>query len=117
MRFYVHCKSNPQERLYVSFERSPVTRQDIPANFLLKCAGTGTTLVVSNQLKRMSIGIEIDPTNIFFINERLSQKRNSDNILKYRNNYLFTKNLNNIWLLQEKNNDSKQYEMLYENIL
>ncbi len=59
-------------------------------------AGTGTTLVVSSQLKRMSIGIEIDPTNISFINKRLSQKRDSDNILKYRNNYLFTKNLNNI---------------------
>jgi hypothetical protein len=37
MRFYVHCKSNPQELIYVSFENKPVTRQDIPVNFSLKC--------------------------------------------------------------------------------
>jgi DNA modification methylase len=80
-------------------------------------AGTGTTLVVASQLKRMSIGVEIDSKNIFYIKNRLLQKRSSDNILKYRNNYIFTKNLNNIWPLQENNKDSGQYEMQYENIL
>ncbi len=116
-------KSNDNKRLHN--QQSPIhllTRiilsSSKPGDLLFDpFAGTGTTLVVSSQLKRISIGIEIDPTNIFFINKRLSQKRNSDNILKYRNNYLFTKNLNNIWPLPEKNKDSKQYEKQYGNIL
>ncbi len=60
-------------------------------------AGTGTTLIVAKQLKRNSIGIEIDSTNVSFIKNRLSYERESDNILKYRNDYIFTKNLDNIW--------------------
>ena len=37
-------------------------------------AGTGTTLVVANQLQRNSLGVEIDPTNVSFIRDRLSKK-------------------------------------------
>lgn len=57
MRFYVTCKPNPQERIYVSFERSPVTRQDIPANFPLKCKN-GQEDNYTNKDVSAEIGIE-----------------------------------------------------------
>lgn len=60
-------------------------------------AGTGTTLVVSKQLQRNSIGIEINPDNIKLIEKRISENRQSDNILKDRNYYRFTNNLDEIW--------------------
>lgn len=60
-------------------------------------AGTGTTLVVARQLQRDSLGIEIDATNVSFIKNRLSKIRYSDSILKYRNDYFFTENLNEFW--------------------
>jgi len=60
-------------------------------------AGTGTTLVVAEQLQRNSIGIEIDSTNTSFIEDRLSNKRGSDDITKYRKDYICTKNLDEIW--------------------
>ncbi|MBI5021896.1 MAG: site-specific DNA-methyltransferase [Ignavibacteriales bacterium] len=60
-------------------------------------AGTGTTLVVSKQLGRHSIGVEIDPKNVSLIKKRISSIRKSDNIAKYRTNYKYTQNLNKIW--------------------
>jgi DNA modification methylase len=60
-------------------------------------AGTGTTLVVAQQLKRRSIGIEIDPFYIEVIKRRLIMKRKADNILKYRSYYRYTPNLDEIW--------------------
>ncbi len=60
-------------------------------------AGTGTTLVVAKQLERNSLGIEIDPVNVSFIGKRISEGRYSDNILKYRSDYFFTENLDEIW--------------------
>jgi len=60
-------------------------------------AGTGTTLVVAKQLQRNSIGIEIDKFNVSFIQKRLNEPKYSDNILKYRNDYLFTEKLDEIW--------------------
>lgn len=60
-------------------------------------AGTGTTLVVAEQLQRNSIGIEIDPDNVKCINNRLDILRDSDNIRKYYNDYIHTENLNEIW--------------------
>ena len=60
-------------------------------------AGTGTTLVVAKQLFRKYIGVEIDPTNVEEINKRLNNLRNSDNVEKYRKDYLFTENLSKIW--------------------
>ncbi len=71
-------------------------------------AGTGTTLVVSKQLQRNTIGVEIDPINVTFIKNRLLQGRHSDNIIKYRKDYLFTKNLDDIWPL--KSNEAKKTE-------
>lgn len=61
-------------------------------------AGTGTTLVVAYQLKRKSIGIEIDPDNVKCIKNRLENIREADNILKYYQDYIHTKNLSKIWL-------------------
>ena len=60
-------------------------------------AGTGTTLVVANQLERNSIGIEIDPNYARIIENRLKYPRPSDNILQYYNYYKYTKNLKKIW--------------------
>ncbi len=60
-------------------------------------AGTGTTLVVAKQLSRKYIGVEIDPINTEIIKERLSESRPSDNIEKYRKDYIFTENLDKIW--------------------
>lgn len=60
-------------------------------------AGTGTTLVVAKQLERNSLGVEIDSMNVAHIQKRLNQIRYSDDILKYRGDYFFTENLDNIW--------------------
>lgn len=60
-------------------------------------AGTGTTLVVANQLNRKSIGIEIDPENVKCIRSRLITIRDSDNIKKYYQDYIHTESLPNIW--------------------
>ena len=60
-------------------------------------AGTGTTLVVSNQLKRNTLGIEIDPDNVRCINERVKIVKSSDSIKKYYKDYIHTENLKEIW--------------------
>src|SRR5581483_9244426 len=60
-------------------------------------AGTGTTLVVAEQLGRNSIGIEIDPNNVWLINERLFARRAADSILPLLDYYRHTLNLNSIW--------------------
>ena len=60
-------------------------------------AGIGTTLVVAKQLQRESLGIEIDTTNYTIIKNRLTQERESDNILNYHTDYTFTENLDDIW--------------------
>ncbi|HUI31512.1 MAG TPA: site-specific DNA-methyltransferase [Candidatus Acidoferrales bacterium] len=59
-------------------------------------AGTGTTLIVAQQLKRNSIGIDIDPENVKLIRRRLREKRNSDDISKYFDYYRYTRGLNSI---------------------
>ena len=63
-------------------------------------AGTGTTLVAAKQLQRNSLGIELDPNNASFIEDRLFRMRDSDNIQKCRNDYIFTENLDDIFPLQ-----------------
>jgi DNA modification methylase len=60
-------------------------------------AGTGTTLVVAHQLKRNSIGLEIDPEYAKIIEMRLKFSRPADNILQYYDYYKFTPNLSDIW--------------------
>ena len=60
-------------------------------------AGTGTTLVVSKQLNRNFIGIEIDPDNVKCIDERVSIIKSSDDIKRYYKDYIHTENLKEIW--------------------
>lgn len=60
-------------------------------------AGSGTTLVVAQQLKRRSIGIEIDKDNIALILKRLGEIREADKISKFYKDYTCTSNLSNIW--------------------
>ena len=60
-------------------------------------AGTGTTLVVAEQLGRKSIGLEIDPENAKCIEKRLKAIREADSINKYYKDYINTENLKEIW--------------------
>jgi DNA modification methylase len=64
-------------------------------------AGSGTTLVVAYQLRRNSVGIEIDPEYVKVINERLVSVRSADGMPKYREYYRFTNNLEEIWPVGE----------------
>lgn len=65
-------------------------------------AGTGTTLIVSEQIQRNSIGVELSPNNIKIIKERISNKRKSDDISNFRDDYKYTENLDEIWPLLNK---------------
>lgn len=60
-------------------------------------AGTGTTLVTSEQLGRNGLGIEIDPKNSEMIQNRLEDIRDPDNIEKYYEEYIYTEGLDKIW--------------------
>jgi DNA modification methylase len=60
-------------------------------------AGTGTTLVTAYQLKRNSIGIEIDPKNVSMIKSRMEDIREADSVEKYYKDYVYTENLSTIW--------------------
>lgn len=62
-------------------------------------AGTGTTLVVAEQTGRKSIGIEIDPENAACIENRLKQIRKPDNLSKFYKDYIYTENLQKIWVV------------------
>ncbi len=61
-------------------------------------SGTGTTLVVAEQLGRSTVGIEIDPENVEVIKGRLRSKRESDSVLKWYNYYRHTPDIETIWL-------------------
>ena len=60
-------------------------------------AGSGTTLVVAEQLGRQSIGIELDKVNVEIIRERLAEKRKADDISGLFKDYEYTPNLEAIW--------------------
>ena len=60
-------------------------------------AGTGTTLVVAEQLERKYLGIEIDPGNVECILKRLQSIRDADSIDKYYKGFTYTENLTEIW--------------------
>lgn len=71
--------------------------------------GTGTTLVVAEQLKRNSIGIEKSKENMKCIENRLKIIREADSIHEYYNDYIFTENIESIWgykvdvIIEQKN--------------
>lgn len=75
-------------------------------------AGTGTTLVVSEQLKRKSIGIEIDPDNVSHIETRLEKLSSADNIMRYYKEYIHTEKLEDIWATNSAPFVSKEKEEL-----
>ncbi len=60
-------------------------------------AGSGTTLVVSQQLGRKSIGIEIDANNVEIIQNRLSGQRKADDVSRFLKDYACTPDLELIW--------------------
>ena len=60
-------------------------------------AGSGTTLVVAEQLGRESIGVELDTVNVKIIEERLAEKRAADDISGLFKDYEYTPNLEAIW--------------------
>lgn len=59
--------------------------------------GTGTSLVVANQLNRNSIGVEIDPTYVRLAEDRLRKLNKADDISAYHDSYKYTPNLAKIW--------------------
>jgi DNA modification methylase len=73
-------------------------------------AGTGTTLVVAEQLKRKSIGIEIDQDNAKHIEHRLEEMSHSDNIIKFYKEYINTENLKQLWNVSSCHFVSKKKE-------
>ena len=60
-------------------------------------AGSGTTLIVAEQLDRKSIGIEIDLYNVKLIRNRLSERRKSDDVSRFYTDYVCTPDLKAIW--------------------
>ena len=60
-------------------------------------AGTGTTMVVAQQLGRLGLGVEIDPDNAACIRERLRANRPADDIKRFRDDYRYTEDLDEIW--------------------
>ena len=60
-------------------------------------AGSGTTLVVGEQLGRKSIGVELDKVNVKIIEERLAEKREADDISNLFKDYECTPDLEAIW--------------------
>jgi len=71
-------------------------------------AGTGTTLVVAEQVGRKSIGIEIDPDNVQCMKKRLNTIREADSIEKYYKDFICTENLHEIWDLKSDTTVSKK---------
>ncbi len=60
-------------------------------------AGSGTTLIVAEQLTRKSIGIELDRHNVALIQNRLAEQRESDDISRFFKDYACTPDLEAIW--------------------
>ncbi|MFI5250924.1 MAG: DNA-methyltransferase [Bacteroidota bacterium] len=60
-------------------------------------AGTGTTFIVGNQLKRRSVIIELDPKNVNAIQKRYAQHRSTDDVHQYYSLYKYTPRIQEIW--------------------
>ena len=60
-------------------------------------AGSGTTLVVAEQLGRKSIGVELDSHNVRLIENRLAERRESDDVSRFVKDYACTSDLEAIW--------------------
>jgi DNA modification methylase len=99
----------------VHIQQSPVAlllriilASSLPGDIVLDpLAGSGTTLVVAKQIRRNSVGIEIDPEYVRTIKSRLGSLRSSDDISSYYSYYRFTPNLEKIWKLHETTGQKK----------
>jgi len=60
-------------------------------------AGTGTTLVAAEQLRRLSIGVDKSLNNKELMFRRLVAGREADDISSIRDYYKYTENLDTIW--------------------
>ncbi|MDE0400478.1 MAG: site-specific DNA-methyltransferase [Candidatus Poribacteria bacterium] len=56
-------------------------------------SGSGTTLVVAEQLGRKSVGIELDSQNVELIENRLAKPRESDDVSRFFKDYVCTPDL------------------------
>ncbi|MBI2623357.1 MAG: site-specific DNA-methyltransferase [Candidatus Liptonbacteria bacterium] len=60
-------------------------------------AGTGTALVVAQQLQRHSVGVELDPENVRCIKERMKAMNKADSIVRFYEDYRYTEKLAQLW--------------------
>jgi DNA modification methylase len=78
-------------------------------------AGSGTTAVVAQQLRRNSVSIEIDPNNVRMIKDRIEAWREADSVARWRNYYRFTSGIESIWPLDAPETTStKTQKTLFE---
>ena len=71
--------------------------QTLEMSFSIRSQGSGTTLVVAEQLGRKSIGIELDSHNVTLIQNRLAEQRDSDDVSRFFKDYACTPDLEAIW--------------------
>jgi DNA modification methylase len=78
-------------------------------------AGTGTTGLVAEQLRRNSIVIEKDLENVRCIEKRLKNISESDDVRRFYDDYIYSENLDKIWgyevKTEIKEKKSKQLSM------
>lgn len=60
-------------------------------------SGTATTNIVARQVSRNSISVEKDDLYFQHCKKRLSEFRKVDNIDRFKNDYMYTEELDNIW--------------------
>jgi site-specific DNA-methyltransferase (adenine-specific) len=93
----VHTQQSP-----VALLLRIILSSTLPGDIILDpFAGTGTTLLVAHQLKRNSIGIEVDSEYVKIIEDRLNCLRPADDIMKYYEYYAHTPNLMEIWSVEK----------------
>jgi adenine specific DNA methylase Mod len=74
-----------------------VLSSSMPGDMVLDpFGGTGTTSVVSSQLQRNSISIELDGRNVKVIQERLANLRECDQVERFLADYKYTPNIHDI---------------------
>ena len=89
----VHAQQSPVELLLRIILSSTMPGDTVLDPF----AGTGTALVVARQLRRRSVGIEVDPSYVRIIEKRLERLRPQDSLVKYYDYYRFTQGLEKIF--------------------
>jgi len=91
--YRVHEQQSPVELLLRIILSSTMPGDTVLDPF----AGTGTMLVVARQLRRRSVGIEVDPDYVRIIEKRLERLRPQDSLVKYYDYYRFTQGLEKIF--------------------